>query len=376
MLKIKPEKRRIFLACVVMALLLAVVGILQLTRQKSVKEEAGMTAETLIAKYAKKQKDLNLVTAVLEDSRLRVRVYGKDGGLLSETAFEIGEGGEVPADADSEFLTKRFEIGSLTKTFVGALFGKYVSEGKVSLSDPVSRYVDFGGKYDPTLLELLTHCSAYGDYRTNGFIQMAKFRFGGNPYRGISTDKIPTFMRRFSTRESGPFGYSFSNFGYAVLGCVIEKIEGRSASEAIEAYANEALGLPDTYFELEPQEKKNWKWNASDAFLPAAGLHSDLLDLARYVQLYFDDRIDPGRTLSITPQKTAENAEKIGLGWGIRTDGVVGHGGETSNSSAQILLDPQKHRAVIVLSNRAEKNGVGVPRIAEQIYLENFGTAE
>lgn len=353
MTKIKPDKKRIFLACVVMAALLVVVGIIRMNVQKEVQEQVNTTAETLIRKYAKRQDGLILSVAVIDKEQETVIFYGKDGEPVTGSAEE------------------RYEIGSLTKTFTGALFGKYVSEKKISLSDPVSQYVDFHGKYDPTILELLTHTSAYEDYRTNGFWQSARHRFGKNPYQGISTDKIPVYMRRFTTGSSAPYGYSFSNFGYAVLGNVIEAVEGKSAVEAIEAYAREC-GLSDTAFVLEPEEKQAWKWNATDAFLPAAGLSSDLSDLCAWVRLYFGDAIDPGRTLAITPQKNAEGMDQIGLGWGIRRDGVIGHGGETSNYSAQVLLDSENHRAVIVLSNHAKENGIAASQIAEQIYKEQF----
>ncbi|MBR6406178.1 MAG: beta-lactamase family protein [Lachnospiraceae bacterium] len=357
MTKIKPDKKRIFLACVVMAALLVVVGILRMNAQKDAKEQANVTAKTLMDQYTKRQMGLCLGTAVIDGDTEIVQFFGENGVTLKGREEE------------------QYEIGSLTKTFVGALFGKYVSEGKVSLSDPVSRYVDFHGKYDPTILELLTHTSAYEDYRTNGFWQSARHRFGKNPYQGISTDKIPVYMRRFSTGDSAPYGYSFSNFGYAVLGNVIEAVEGKSAAEAIEAYAKEC-GLSNTVFVYEPEEKQAWKWNATDAFLPAAGLSSDLSDLISWARLYFDDAIDPGRTLSITPQKNAEGTDQIGFGWGIRRDGVIGHGGETSNYSAQMLLDSVNHRAVIVLSNRAKENGITVSQIAEQIYKEQFDHGE
>ncbi len=376
MIKTKLPKKRVFLVCVVMAALLVVVGIIRMNRQESAQEWAGATSETLIQKYAKRQKNLKLCIAVIEDQKLEIRTYGKDGELLSEISGEIGADGQIEtADGSGaeEILQAQYEIGSLTKTFTGALFGKYVSEGKVSLSDPVSRYIDFGGKYDPTLGELLTHTSAYADYRTNGFWQSLRFRFGYNPYKGIRSDKVPVFMRRFSAGGTAPYGYSFSNFGYAVLGKVIEAVEGRSAAEAIEAYAAE-LGLSDTVFMYQPKISGAWKWKENDAFLPAAGLSSDISDLCAFARLYFDDVIDEGRTLSAAPQKTAEGTNETGLGWGVRSDGVIGHGGETSKYSSQILLDSRKHRAVIVLSNRAQSHRVSVAAIAERIYGETFGT--
>ena len=378
--RMKPEKKRVFFACVVMAALLVVVGILRMNAVNSAKKQAERTSKTMIAEYAKKQEDLRLTVAVIRGDEMEAAVYIKDGALVSQASSAVSAAltGEVPAgntdgnDA-GDIFTRQYEIGSLTKTFVGALFAKYASEGRLSLTDPVSSYVDFSGRYDPTILELLTHTSAYEDYRTNGFIQMAKYRLNKNPYRGISSERVPVFMRRFSTGMTAPYEYSFSNFGYAVLGNVIEAVEGRPFKEVMEEYIRTELQLPDTAFQTEPSIEKAWKWNEDDAFLPAAGLSSDISDLAAYVRLYFEDRIDEGRLLAITGAKNAGGSSKAALGWGVRPDGVVGHGGETSHYSAQILFDSQKKTAVIVLSNRTESNQITVPELAEQIYLEQFG---
>ena len=377
----KPEKKRVFLACVVLAALLLVIGILRMNDGRRQAESAGeRSVETLITAYGRKQKDLRLTTAVITGSQVEIRGYGAEGAQKLSVTEEISAGSvpEIPAggggelDAEYAGFFKAYELGSLSKTFVGALFGKYVSEGKLSLSDPVSRYIDFGGKYDPTLLELLTHTSAYEDYRTNGFIQMAKYRLGKNPYGGISSERVPVFMRRFSTGQKGPYSYSFSNFGYAVLGKVVEEVEGRPFSEVMMDFISEDLGLPDTGFSFDSPPDRGWSWQQDDAFLPAAGLSGDVTDLAAYVRLFFRDQLDEGRTLSITPQKKAEGSAQSGLGWGIRPDGIVGHGGETSRYSCQILFDSEKSQAVIVLSNHGEENGISVSEIAETLYGEAF----
>ena len=51
-----------------------------------------------------------------------------------------------------------YEIGSISKTYLGLLFSKAISEGKVQLSDSVSKYLNLDrDKYYPTIERLLTH---------------------------------------------------------------------------------------------------------------------------------------------------------------------------------------------------------------------------
>ncbi|MBR6323120.1 MAG: serine hydrolase [Lachnospiraceae bacterium] len=347
-----------FLACLVMAALLVVVGILRMNTQNSINNQTNVTAQRLIAEYAGKQEDLHLTAVILDGESAAVTVYGMLGGIIEEP--------------EEKSTARQYEIGSLTKTFVGALFAQYVTEGKVKIDDPVSIYVDFGGKYDPTVKQLLTHTSAYADYRTNSFIQMAKFRLNRNPYRGISSEKVPVFMRRFSTGETAPHEYSFSNFGYAVLGKAAESIEGKPFAEVMEAYIRDDLGLSGTSFSGGEEITKAWKWENDDAYLPAAGLKSNAGDLIRYTRLYFDGASNEAMQLAVTPLARAEGSSSVAYGWGIRPDGVVGHGGETSVCGAQILFDSSAQHAVIVLADRSGSGDVTLSSIAEKLYEENF----
>ena len=359
MMKLKPGKKRVFLACMVMAALLAVVGILRMNAENAARNRAEVTAQRLIAEYTGKQEELHLTTVVLDGEKAEITVYGAGGAIIRE-----------PEETSA---ARRYEIGSLTKTFVGALFAQYVTDGRVGIDDPVSGYVDFGGKYDPTVKQLLSHTSAYADYRTDGFLQMAKFRLNKNPYRGISSARIPVFMRRFSTGEPAPYGYSFSNFGYAVLGKTAEAVEGKAFAELLERFIREDLGLYETSFSGTDGIEKAWEWESDDAFLPAAGLKSDAGDLIRYVRLYFDAASDEALKLAVSPLARAEGTSSAAFGWGVREDGVVGHGGETSRCSTQILFDGGKKHAVIVLADRSSAGEATVSSIAEMLYEENFG---
>ena len=62
-----------------------------------------------------------------------------------------------------------YEIGSMTKTFVGLMLAKYIHEGKMSLDDPISEYIDGldASKYYPTLKRLVTHTSGYSGFPTS-----------------------------------------------------------------------------------------------------------------------------------------------------------------------------------------------------------------
>lgn len=99
--------------------------------------------------YIDKRQATGIVVGLVEpDGSRRVLTFG-----------DAGEGGR-PLAASSTF-----EIGSVTKTFTGAVLADMVRRGSVKLDDPVGKYVPAGVRVPSlngrqiTLLDLATHLS-------------------------------------------------------------------------------------------------------------------------------------------------------------------------------------------------------------------------
>ncbi len=135
-----------------------------------------------------------------------------------------------------------FDIGSMNKTFTSIIVRQLASEGKLNLSDPLSRHVS--GFTDPraadiTLTLLLEHRSGFGDYHNEGYFELPESERRLNAI--VERAKPEVLMFTPGTEEA------YSNLGYVILGAVIEKASGKSYFDNVQERIVGPLGLKDTY---------------------------------------------------------------------------------------------------------------------------------
>ena len=149
-----------------------------------------------------------------------VLVATSNGILYQGVAGLASREFEVPNN-----LATRFDVGSFNKDFTRLAIRQLESAGKLKRSDLVGDYLpDYPNKdvvEKVTLQHLLDHTSGLGDYFTEEYFQTPM----GN-LREIS-DYIPIWGTKPPLSEPGA-RESYSNFGYTVLGAVIEKVTGVS----------------------------------------------------------------------------------------------------------------------------------------------------
>ena len=80
--------------------------------------------------------------------------------------------------------------------------------------------------------------------------------------------------------------YRYSDFNYAVIALVIEKIEGRPYKEVIFDYIRRDLGLTNTnYYDKKKSidSPYSWKWKDNNPFLASGGLYSTTSDMIKFL---------------------------------------------------------------------------------------------
>src|SRR5205085_5674506 len=114
----------------------------------------------------------------------------------------------------------RYAIGSISKQFTATAVLMLAEEHKLSLDDPVSRFLpELTRSSEVRVRQLLSHTSGYQDYWPQ--------------------DYVPPFMRQDVTAEqildrwgkrpvdSDPgTQYQYSNTGYVIAGLIVEKASG------------------------------------------------------------------------------------------------------------------------------------------------------
>lgn len=269
-----------------------------------------------------------------------------------------------------------FRIASQTKALTSVGIMALVEEGKLSLRDPVSRYIpafehttvairsDTGRVIVParrriTIRDLLTHTSGIS-YGTDSVVAPLYVARGLGAVTGpgwYTADKDEPVCATMERLAALPFvaqpGERFV-YGYStdVLGCVIERVSGQPLDAFVRSRITEPLGMHDTYFFL-PNEKRGrlttvygsgTDGRAARApvgsrgqgdyvdgprrnFSGGAGLLSTAHDYARFLQMLLDGgTLDGARILApstvalMTSNQTgtlySPEGEGFGLGFG------------------------------------------------------------
>ncbi|MGH8030179.1 MAG: serine hydrolase domain-containing protein, partial [Arenimonas sp.] len=154
---------------------------------------------------------------------------------------DVGSG--APLTADSVF-----RIGSISKQFAAAGLLKLVEAGKLSLDDPLSKFVpDFPNGAHITVLELLNHTSGVKDYT-----RIKAWREGPIETDLSTAQLLATF--KDATPDFAPGeDWAYDNSGYALVGAVIEAVTGKPWHQYLREALFNPLGLRHTGYGADPR---------------------------------------------------------------------------------------------------------------------------
>jgi D-alanyl-D-alanine carboxypeptidase len=125
---------------------------------------------------------------------------------------------------------------SVGKTFTAVVILQLADEGRLSLSDPVAKWVKGVPNGEViTVGDLLAHTS--GLFSANEDLKARAAR------RAFSLEEDLAIVRRHGAMFCPGERWRYSNTGYALLGAIIEKVDGRSYGEAMTARIIAPLGL-------------------------------------------------------------------------------------------------------------------------------------
>jgi D-alanyl-D-alanine carboxypeptidase len=163
-----------------------------------------------------------------------VGIWGPRGTFVSATGV-ADLATEIPLKTDMQF-----KIASQTKTFTANLILQLVGEGKVALDDRISKWVAGVPNGDQiTIRQLLNHTSGLADGFTSPTIQ-AKVPTGCTVEELLSAEALFPPVAPPGTK------WSYSNYGYNLLGRVVELTTGQDLSTAIQQRIAGPLGLHRT----------------------------------------------------------------------------------------------------------------------------------
>ena len=318
---------------------------------------------------------LTRIDSVMQRAVDRLEIAGavalvlKDGLTVYERAF-----GWSDREAKRQMTPDAiFRIASQTKALTSVALMSLVEEGKLTLNDPVSRFIpdfehttvavrsDTGRTIVParrpiTIRDLLTHTAGIS-YGTDTLVSPLYAAAGLGPAAGwgwYTADKKEPICLTIERLATLPFvaqpGERFV-YGYNtdILGCVVERVAGAPLDEVIRTRITGPLGMKDTYFYLPPDRKArlttvyasgadmriarapdgprgqgNYVDGPRRSFAGGAGLLSTARDYARFLQMLLNGgsldgaRVVAPKTVALmTTNQTGTLFSQTGQGFGL-----------------------------------------------------------
>jgi D-alanyl-D-alanine carboxypeptidase len=274
----------------------------------------------------------------------------------------------------------RYCIGSISKQFTAAAVLLLAEQGKLSLDDPVSKYVpDLTRANEVTIRELLSHTSGYQDFWPQDYVPPLMLK-------PTTAEQILDRWARIPLDFDPGTRWQYSNTNFVIAGLIVEKASGmpfmdflqkhiftplhmqsvltiekaKSLATEPEGYLRYALGPPRPA----PVEGAGWMFAAGELSMTAS-------DLARWdISLMEQSLLRPASYKELERETLLKNGAGTGYGLGIGVAEDNGqlrlaHGGEVSGFVAQNAVFPEGRAAIVVLTNLDASGAAG--QIARKI---------
>lgn len=337
-----------------------------------------------------------IMQSAINDSVFPGGVVGvmRNGALVWQQAYGYHDYSKTKAVQTNAI----YDMASITKIMATTTsMMKLVDEGKVSLDDPVSKYIpEFseGLKKEITIRHFLLHTSGLPAFR-------------------IYVDELRTRHELIEAVRNEPLihdpgeEYVYSDLGFILLAEIIEEVTGKQIDQYVHDEFFEPMGMTSTTFNPEdigsvltnriPPTEIDTLYNRGlvhkkvhderayfmDGVSGHAGLFSSVQDMAKYFFMLLNDGNYGGhRYLSpeiielFTSHQSPINQR--GLGFDRKSEGFSTAGTLTSENSfghtgftgTSFWVDPDENIAIIVLTNRTYPNrsyGSRISRIRAEI---------
>lgn len=265
--------------------------------------------------------------------------------------------------------TTVYRLGSMSKTITATAVMQLAERAKLDLDVPVQKYcAAFPEKPWPvTARQLLAHLAGVRDYDNQKFLEEY---FSTKHYNNV-TESLDIFKNDPLLQEPGT-KYSYSTYGYNVLGCAIEGASAMSYEDYVRENTLKPADMSETgiddisrivlnrargYRKTQNSDIRNTGLADTSNKTPAGGLISTVEDISKFAIALRNGKLLSNATLvqTWTPQKIREGQTvPYALGWRIaERNGLreVFHGGSAAGFSTFLYLLPEKRVAVVLMAN-------------------------
>jgi D-alanyl-D-alanine carboxypeptidase len=263
-------------------------------------------------------------------------------------------------------LQTRFSLASMNKMFTAVALMQQVQAGKVGLDDPLGKYLtDYPNKdlaAKVTIGELLTNTGGTGDIWGPEFDKHRMELHTVQDYIHLYGDRALKF-------EPGS-RWEYSNYGFILIGAVIEKVSDESYSDYVREHVFEPAGMTSTSSGMEDQAIPNRSvdytkmgathWvritdSPTNSGSPAGAGFSTGEDLLRFADALRENKLlDAQHTKLMTTARVSNPFGRDAYGFGVQTingNQCFGHNGSGRGINGDLEMCLNSNYAVVVLAN-------------------------
>jgi CubicO group peptidase (beta-lactamase class C family) len=281
-----------------------------------------------------------------------------------------------------------YPVGSISKQFTAAAVLLLAQDGKLTLDDPVAKYLpNLTRANEVTIRMLLSHTSGYQDYWPEDYVMTSML------VPATAEHIMDVWATKPLDFDPGT-RWQYSNTNFVIAGRIVEQVSGMPLIDLLNkriflplamenvynfdasrlpatdptGYERYALGPPRPA----PQEGTGWMFAAGELAMPAHDLalwdismiNRSLLSPASYAQM-------------LTPIRL-KNGDSVGYGLGVAIEQqngrpVIEHSGEVSGFVSQNTVYPNDRAAIVVLTNEMATQAAS--QIADRIAPLVLGVA-
>lgn len=273
-------------------ILVLLAGALQVTARQQLPDSSHEKLHTAIAGFQAKQHCPGLAVAIVKDDKL------------------IFSHAEAPVTIDT-----RFPIMSVTKPFVATMLLQLAEQGKLSIHDPVSKYVpeykvrsNYPGHVATTLFQLATHTSGL-PRNTPSDITLAqsydrwRLTAGKEAIQSFSTEQQLLHDLQYIYLDYPAFDYGerhYSNLGYSVLGIALQRAAKTGFADYVINHICQPLQMTNTGFLPDTNIAKGYRYNNGsyiqlpdfkpNSALYSGGMYSTARDLCKFISFQYEQK--------------------------------------------------------------------------------------
>ena len=305
--------------------------------------------ETFVEKQMARDRVVGLSVAVLDGDKLWARGFG-------HADLENG----VKATEKSSY-----RMASVTKPMTAVAALKLAEEGKLDLDADVRRYVRYFPDKGKTITtrQLLSHLGGISHYRN--------YAVEGNIRDPKTTREAIAIFENFDLVADPGSAYTYTTYGYNLIGAAIEGAAGRSYREVMQELVWTPAGMSSTRldsptdvipfrvsgYRLDDGEIKRSDFVDISSRFAGGGTRSTVVDMVRFAEAIWDGKLlrrDTVQQMWWPAQTTAGSFINYGLGFNVLpVNGhyYASHSGSQQEARTLLMIWPARKLAIAFASN-------------------------